>query len=458
VALTIAGDVAGGALIGVLSATLAPALPVVGSTIAAGVAAPVLLHLSGMTRAVARPGLRGQALAAARAGGGLTLVLCALAAVRGVPGGATLLALTAAAPVAAAVWLALRSLILEGVTSRLRARGRRRLLVVGADRGAAAVRAAFRAAGHDDEVVGHAGGGDLLAIGPREHLGGLDDVPAICRDGDVDRVLVVRPDLSLESLLTLGVELARDGREAHLVSDAFAPIADLVPLGRLDGRPVYVARETPIAGVGALAKRGLDVVGALLGIVFLAPIFLAIAVAITATSPGPVLFRQTRVGREGQCFEFLKFRSMKTGASADRHQAYVTRLMTEGHAAGQSAAGKKVFKLVDDPRVTSVGRFIRRTSLDELPQLWNVIRGEMSLVGPRPCVPYEWDLYKDWYRHRVDVTPGCTGLWQVVGRSAVDIDGMMLLDLHYASHWSLAGDLRLILATVPVMVFSRGAH
>jgi len=456
-AMTACGDALGGALVGVAAATVAPSLPATWTPVLGFLAAPVLLAAAGMGRASRRPGLRGPAFAALRAGAALSLGFALLAARAGMPGWSAVIAAVASVPVAAGMWLAIRSL-LAGPVARRQARGRRRLLVVGGDRGAVATEGAYRDRGHDDELVGYAGAGETLAVGPRAYLGGYADVPDICRDGDVDRILVVRPDLGIQELLELGTRLAADDREVLLVSEEFRPVAGRAPLTELDGRPVYVLRPTPLTGARALLKRTLDVVGASVGILLLSPLLVAIAVAVTRSSPGPVLFRQERIGRDGRRFWFLKFRSMKTGVSSDRHREYVTRLMTRGDAATETDEGEQVFKLVDDPRITPVGRFIRRTSLDELPQLWNVLRGEMSLVGPRPCVPYEWDLYQDWYRHRFDVTPGCTGLWQVKGRSAVDIDGMMLLDLHYAAHWTFGGDLKLILATIPVMVLARGAH
>lgn len=456
-AMAAAGDALGGALVGVAAATLVPSLPLPWTPLMALLAAPALVAASGMNRASRRPGLRGPALAALRAGMALAVGLALLTARPGMPAWPALVALAATGPVAAGMWLGIRAL-LAGPVSRRQVRGRRRLLVVGGDRAAIDAEASFRDAGWDDELVGFAGAGRTLSLGSRAYLGGYDDVPDICRDGDVDRVLVARGDLDVTELLELGTGLAADDREVHLVSEVFRPVEGRAPLGTVAGRPVYVLRPTPLTGARAFLKRALDVVGAAIGIVLLSPLLAGIAVAVKATSPGPILFRQERVGRDGRRFSFLKFRSMKTGVSSDRHKEYVTRLMTRGDAATETAGGEQVFKLVDDPRITRVGRFIRRTSLDELPQLWNVLRGEMSLVGPRPCVPYEWDLYQDWYRHRFDVTPGCTGLWQVAGRSAVDIDGMMLLDLHYAAHWTFGGDVKLILATIPVMVLARGAH
>jgi len=172
-----------------------------------------------------------------------------------------------------------------------------------------------------------------------------------------------------------------------------------------------------------------------------------IALAIKLDSPGPILFRQVRVGKGGRHFILYKFRSMVDGA--EQQQPVLQEVY------GRSAL---LFKLRDDPRVTRVGRFLRRTSLDELPQFFNVLKGEMSVVGPRPPVPAEVAEYQDWHLQRLMVTPGLTGLWQVNGRSDLSFDEMVRLDLYYAEHWSPWLDIKLMLRTVPVVLTGRGAY
>jgi lipopolysaccharide/colanic/teichoic acid biosynthesis glycosyltransferase len=207
-------------------------------------------------------------------------------------------------------------------------------------------------------------------------------------------------------------------------------------------------------------KRVMDVVGSALALVLFAPLFLIIAAAIKATSEGPVFFRQRRVGQHGVPFVFLKFRSMYTGNNASNHKEYVQKLIAgkaERHSSNGTSEG--VFKLVHDPRVTRVGAFLRRTSLDELPQFVNVLQGEMSLVGPRPPVPYEVEAYDLWHRRRLlEAKPGITGLWQVTGRSTVAFDDMVRLDLHYARHWSPWMDIKILVRTPAVVIFGDGAH
>lgn len=200
------------------------------------------------------------------------------------------------------------------------------------------------------------------------------------------------------------------------------------------------------------AKRALDVAAAILLLVGAAPAFVGVAILVRLTSPGPILFRQERVGRGGRVFVMYKFRTMCVGADTHIHQAYYTGLMN-----GSAQPCNGVFKLAKDPRLTSVGGFLRRFSLDELPQLINVLRGDMSLVGPRPAIPYEVEQYGPRERLRLEVTPGLTGLWQVSGRNLLDFHQMINLDLAYIERWSLWLDLWIILRTPLVVMAAHGA-
>jgi lipopolysaccharide/colanic/teichoic acid biosynthesis glycosyltransferase len=208
-----------------------------------------------------------------------------------------------------------------------------------------------------------------------------------------------------------------------------------------------------------VVKRAIDIAGSTLALIALAPLLIAIAIAIKLSSPGPVLFRQARLGRYGVPFTFLKFRSMTCGNDPRIHIDYVTRFIAGTVGTGAPGTEEQVYKITDDPRVTRVGRLIRRTSLDELPQLLNVLRGEMSLVGPRPPLPYEFDAYDVWHRRRVlEVKPGITGLWQVNGRSRLRFDDMVRLDLLYARTWSTWLDIRILLRTPRAVLSGKGAH
>lgn len=207
-------------------------------------------------------------------------------------------------------------------------------------------------------------------------------------------------------------------------------------------------------------KQAIDIIGSTLLLIICTPLFLMIALAIKASSKGPVLFRQQRVGQYGQSFTFLKFRSMRIDNDDSVHQEYVKKLIAgEAESKHVNGNGERIFKLTNDSRVTRVGKLLRRTSLDELPQLVNVLRGDMSLVGPRPALPYEVAAYQTWHRRRVlQVKPGITGLWQVTGRSSVKFDEMVRLDLQYATAWSPLLDIKILMRTPRAVIWGAGAY
>jgi exopolysaccharide biosynthesis polyprenyl glycosylphosphotransferase len=219
-------------------------------------------------------------------------------------------------------------------------------------------------------------------------------------------------------------------------------------------------RHSKSKKVAYAIKRCLDIVGSLLALLLLLPAMLAIALAVKLTSKGPVLFRQTRFGQYSRPFTFLKFRSMYEDCDAQIHEQYISKLIRGGEDTHHSTEnGNAVFKIKNDPRVTPVGRFLRKTSLDELPQLINVLKGEMSLVGPRPPLSYEVKQYTSWHRRRVmEAKPGITGLWQVSGRSRINFDDMVRLDLKYVEHASLLLDLRILLQTPAAILSGEGAY
>jgi len=215
------------------------------------------------------------------------------------------------------------------------------------------------------------------------------------------------------------------------------------------------------ARVGDAAKRAVDIVVSFVGLVLLAPLLAVIALLIRLTSSGPALFRQTRVGHLMKPFAVRKFRTMYTHADSAVHREFVTQFIAAGASNGGSNGGSHgdtLFKLTNDRRITPLGRLLRKTSLDELPQLWNVLRGDMSLVGPRPPLPYEYAQYRPWHRRRVlEAKPGVTGLWQIKGRSRTTFDDMVRLDLRYARTRSLRGDLAIMCRTPAAVISGKGA-
>jgi len=206
------------------------------------------------------------------------------------------------------------------------------------------------------------------------------------------------------------------------------------------------------------AKRLMDIAGSLVALLICLPVFLIIALAITLTSRGPVFFRQVRLGQYGKKFTFLKFRSMYVNSDSSIHEKYVKQFIAGEASKHTTGNQEKIYKLTADPRITPLGRFLRKTSLDEIPQFLNVLKGEMSLVGPRPPVLYEFESYGLWHRQRLSaVKPGITGLWQVDGRSKVTFDEMVRLDIRYARSWSLWLDLKILLLTPRAVLSGIGA-
>jgi lipopolysaccharide/colanic/teichoic acid biosynthesis glycosyltransferase len=231
--------------------------------------------------------------------------------------------------------------------------------------------------------------------------------------------------------------------------------------GRPSNPALYPDLSTTASGKKPLfvLKRAIDIAGGLMFSLVCLPFCLLIAIVIKATSKGPVLFRQMRVGQHGRQFVFMKFRSMYVDNDHSVHREFVTKLINKETTDGTSRNTGTVYKLTSDKRITPIGRFLRKTSLDELPQFLNVLRGEMSLVGPRPPIPYELAAYQTWHRRRLlEVKPGITGLWQVTGRSTVDFDAMVRLDLRYATSWSPWLDIKILLRTPLAVIRGSGAY
>jgi undecaprenyl-phosphate galactose phosphotransferase len=282
-------------------------------------------------------------------------------------------------------------------------------------------------------------------------IGSLADIQRTYDDYDIDEIIVCVEETPSEEFVDILERCRRTGANVKIAS----PLYDLLPSMRFTeryGRIPLIGLSQPERGPAQeIYKRIFDLILAGVGVVVLSPAYLAIAIAIRLASPGPVLYSQTRIGKDGVPFHFYKFRSMLVGSDQDPERV---RQMAELIRNKKPAEGST--KIVNESRVTSVGRFLLKTSLDELPQLFNVLKGDMSLVGPRPCLPYEWDHYEEWHKRRLSVIPGCTGVWQVSGRSAVGFDDMVILDLYYIQNTSLFLDLQLIFKTIPVMVFGRG--
>lgn len=254
------------------------------------------------------------------------------------------------------------------------------------------------------------------------------------------------------------VAAARElGAEVYVVSRLLNSLEGNRLLSKLFQAPVFRVRRSIHDAKPYPLKRAFDVVGSAVLLLVCSPVIATLGIIIRLTSPGPVFYRQTRVGRSGVPFGFMKLRSMVLNHDASIHSDYVRAFMNgTAEPVAKGTNGETVYKRIDDPRITPVGRFIRKYSFDEIPQFWNVFRGEMSLVGPRPPLPYEVSEYDDWGSLRLAVPPGITGLWQVEGRSRVSFDEMVLQDVMYAQNMRLLLDVRLCLATVPAALFGGG--
>ncbi|MCR4408558.1 MAG: undecaprenyl-phosphate glucose phosphotransferase [Anaerolineae bacterium] len=351
------------------------------------------------------------------------------------------------------VLLSISRLLLRAVLGHLRRRGIgvSRVLIVGAGSvGRTVMRNIVAQPSLGYQIVGfvddnpNKGSTD---IGRFKALGPVDNLARIIQQENIDEVIITLPWMYHRKIISVMSECQRERVRARLVPDLFQMTLSKVDVDDLGGVPLVGVREIAIPRWKLAAKRALDFSISLMGLVLCWPLFLLIALAIKLDSPGPVLFKQVRVGKGGKEFELYKFRTMRVGAEEEQAE-----LRAFNEATGP------LFKIRDDPRLTRVGKFLRRTSLDELPQVYNVLRGEMSLVGPRPPLPSEVAEYLPWQRQRLEVSPGMTGLWQVSGRSELTFDEMCLLDIYYIENWSPTLDAEILLRTIPNIIFGKGAY
>ncbi len=284
-------------------------------------------------------------------------------------------------------------------------------------------------------------------IGPIKALGAVENLSEVIKTLDIAQVIITLPWQYHRKTVRLVLEAEEAGLRARVVPDLFQLSLGGVDVETINGIPLISIKQTALTGWNLVLKRILDLSFAIPFTLATAPLWLIVAVAIKLDSPGPVFFKQERAGKGGKPFRVYKFRSMVVGAEAE-----------QAKLAAQNEATGPLFKIRDDPRRTRVGRFIRQTSLDELPQFINVIRGEMSVVGPRPALFSEVAQYQEWQRKRLDIQPGVTGLWQVSGRSDLTFDEMVMLDIYYGENWSLGADIRIMLRTVPQFLFGDGAY
>ncbi len=333
---------------------------------------------------------------------------------------------------------------------------RRKVLIVGRDRTAKMVAAQIDLDDrHGFDVIGFVN--DETPVGERIfedliNLGSMDDLDHLVKANDIKEVIIAESDVTHSHLLGIIDKAQATTANVRLVSELYNIIPEKVLLEKYLGVPIVKMPQNYENSLFTVYKRVFDVGVTIFGLIVLAIPMAIIALLIKLTSKGPVFYNHTRIGKDCKPFEFYKFRTMYTDTDDAVHREFVTELIAA------KKTDHQVKKITDDPRVTSIGKFLRKTSLDELPQLFNVLKGEMSLVGPRPCMPYELEQYQEWHRRRLSVIPGCTGLWQVAGRSAVDFNDMVILDLFYIDNMSPLFDLSIIFRTLPVMLLAKGGH
>ncbi|MBP1742046.1 MAG: UDP-phosphate galactose phosphotransferase, partial [Deltaproteobacteria bacterium] len=290
----------------------------------------------------------------------------------------------------------------------------------------------------------------------KERLGELRDLPRIVREQKVDNIIVTDERIEKSVLISL-LDYAMSAGLTVWFPQKYLPILamKLIP-DNFCGLLMVRLCSQKNSWLFSKVKYAFDALITLPATLLLLPFFALTALAIKANSKGPVFYRANAIGKNGNPFTMYKFRSMRVDGGSDIHKNYVTRLI-KGEIRPETENGRPL-KVTEDPRITKVGRLLRKTSMDELPQLLNVLKGEMSLVGPRPCLPYEFEIYKDWHKKRLSVRPGITGLWQVAGRSAVAFEDMVLLDLYYVYNRNLSLDMNVIYETIFAVLAKQGAH
>lgn len=432
------------------SDTLDPFVEAIPNPVAAlalfAIAWPVALWTQGLYRSRVRLTMRGEVLDVARATALFAAGLLSLLFIFKLPdvSRAVLLLLFPGLALSALLTrLAVRMLL---VKLRENGRNTRFILILGSN-GRAQAFADMVEAHHELglRVVGHlAPDGEPRTV-TRPILGAIEDIEDVLHSNVVDEVAICLPITQVEHIDEIARLCEEEGKIVRIPMYVLEHTLSTGRVEEVDGLPIYSIVTGPDRVLSLIAKRVLDIVGAGILMIGLSPLMIAIGLAIRFDTPGNVLFRQRRVGLHGRTFEVLKFRTMVQGAE-DR----LTELMELNEIRGHA------FKITRDPRITRMGRWLRRTSLDELPQLWNVLRGEMSLVGPRPPLGSEVAGYDVWHRRRLSMKPGMTGLWQVRARSEQDFDRWVETDLEYIDSWSLWLDLRIILRTIPAVLHREG--
>lgn len=287
----------------------------------------------------------------------------------------------------------------------------------------------------------------------------LKDLPDAIRESGANEVIITDPNVSGDVLFDVMIRCGRRaGVEFRIAPSLFNCLPRKTEIDQIGALPMIRLFREPLSNAARITKRAFDIFIALIALTLLSPLWLIVALLIKLDSKGPIFYKQERVGMDGRLFLFYKFRTMRAGADDASHREYLKQYIAGDDATNLGDEENPVFKLRGDVRVTRLGRVLRRLSFDELPQLFNVLGGDMSIVGPRPPIPYEVEAYELWHRKRLDMKPGLTGLWQVSGRNRLPFEEMVRLDLFYIENWSILLDLKILLRTLPVMLRGDDAY
>ena len=287
----------------------------------------------------------------------------------------------------------------------------------------------------------------------------LKGLPEAILESGANEVIITDPNVSGDALFDVMIRCGRrPGVEFRIAPSLFNCLPRKTEIDQIGALPMIRLFREPLSNAARIAKRIFDIAIALFALALLSPLWLIVMLFIKVDSKGPVFYKQERVGMDGRLFLFYKFRTMLVGADDATHREYLKQYIAGDDSTNLGGEAKPVYKLRGDARVTRLGFVLRRSSLDELPQLFNVLRGDMSIVGPRPPIPYEVEAYELWHRKRLDMKPGLTGLWQVSGRNRLPFEEMVRLDLFYIENWSMLLDLKILLRTLPVMLRGDDAY
>lgn len=288
------------------------------------------------------------------------------------------------------------------------------------------------------------------------NLGKIENIKKVVYENKIDEIIIAIDNMQYKRMIYLVEKCLGTSKVVRVYSNFLKVINEKLQIEKYSNIPVVKLSQYPVNDFTWKIKKIYDKILASILIIFLFPLLMIISLGIKFSSKGPIIYKQIRIGKNGMPFTFYKFRTMHPNQNDEKHKEFVRNVWFQK---GKNKHNNvKLYRIENDHRVFNFGKFLRKTSLDELPQLFNVLKGDMSLVGPRPCMSFEWEMYEEWHKDRLDILPGCTGLWQAFGRATVSFDEMVILDLYYKSNMTILFDLEIIFKTIPVIFLGKGGH